>query len=136
MLASALLLGLITALATGGDLRRLGDVRVALWPLLIFAIGLRLVASVTASAWLFGASLLGIVLVAVANHRLPGLSVVAIGTALNFAAVVANNGMPTSASALNTAGASLPNDGLHVLMSTSTLLNLLGDLIPVPAVRG
>jgi Family of unknown function (DUF5317) len=136
MLASALTLGLVTALATGGDLRRLGEVRINLWPLLILAISLRVVALVTASAWLFGASLLGIALVAGLNYRLPGLSVVAFGTALNFAAVVANSGMPTSAGALTAAGASLPNDGVHILMSTSTFLNLLGDVIPVSAVRG
>jgi hypothetical protein len=136
MLASALVLGLIAAIATGGELKRLGSIRLQLWPVLLLAVALRVVAALTFSAWAFAISLFAIVVVCVANKRLPGLVLVAAGTTLNLIVVVANVGMPVSQSALENANATLPRDGVHIAMSSATVLNWLGDILPLSVVRG
>jgi uncharacterized protein DUF5317 len=136
MLASALALGLIAAIATGGELKRLGSIRLQLWPVLLLAVALRVVAALTFSGWAFAISLFAIVLVCVANIRLPGLALVGAGTTLNLIVVVANVGMPVSQSALENANATLPQDGVHIAMSSATTLNWLGDILPVSVVRG
>src|SRR5437870_559959 len=100
MLASALALGLLVAIATGGSARRFGDLRLRFWPLLFLALGVRVLAGLWSVGLLFAVSLLGILLVCSANRRLPGMPLIAIGTALNFTVVAANNGMPVSADAL------------------------------------
>ena len=136
MLASAIVLGVLAAFATGGNLSRFAQVRIRFWPLLLVAIGIRVVAGISSLGLLFAASLFGILLVCIANRRLPGVPLIALGTALNFTVVAANNGMPVSAAALAGASATFPLDGLHTEMSSSTLLDWLGDVVPLPLVRG
>lgn len=136
MLASALVLGLIVAIATGGEIKRLGTIRLTLWPVLLMALTLRVVAVITVSSWAFAISLFAIVLVCVANHRLPGVFLIGAGTTLNLLVVAANFGMPVSQSALVNANATLPQDGVHIAMSSATVLSWLGDILPIPFVRG
>ena len=136
MLASALVLGFITAIATGGEIERIGGIRLKLWPILLIALTLRVVAIITFSTWAFLISLSAIVLVCVANSRLPGLLLVGAGTTLNLVVVAANFGMPVSQSALVNANATLSPDGVHIAMSPSTVLSWLGDILPIPLVRG
>lgn len=136
MLASALVLGFITAIATGGEIERIGAIRLKLWPILLIALTLRVVAVITFSTWAFLISLFAIVLVCVANSRLPGLLLVGAGTTLNLVVVAANFGMPVSQSALVNANATLSPDGVHIAMSPSTVLSWLGDILPIPLVRG
>jgi len=136
MLASALVLGLIAAIATGGEVKRLGTIRLRLWPVLLVALTLRVIAVLTFSTWAFAISLFAIVLVCLANNRLPGLLLVGAGTTLNLVVVAANFGMPVSQSALVNANATLPQDGVHIAMSSATALSWLGDILPIPLVRG
>lgn len=80
------------------------------------------------------------------NIRILGASIIAVGTLLNFVAVLANRGfMPVSPDARYLAGKTLleiPSDGLAltgsggmVLPTDQTRLWLLTDIIPVSSVR-
>ena len=75
------------------------------------------------------------------NIGLRGIWLTILGTALNFASILANGGnMPVSVDAARTAGmfklAKMLVAGhnliRHVMMSEHTHLNFLGDIIPVP----
>jgi hypothetical protein len=88
------------------------------------------------------AAVLGVLLaVARANGSLAGVPLIALGLLLNLVAVVANAGMPTSASTLARAGVAverpLPHrpDAKHVLAGEGTRLGLLGDRLAVRPLR-
>lgn len=71
------------------------------------------------------------------NRRLPGLLLADVGLALNLTVILLNGAMPVSAPAAATAGiGGTPGaSGLkHELMSSSTALPWLGDVLPVPGV--
>ena len=69
------------------------------------------------------------------NVQLVGAVLVAIGSALNLIVVVVNHGMPVDPDAVMAAGAIMPSDPLHVVQTGATVLNALGDVIPVGAFR-
>jgi hypothetical protein len=138
MLASGLALGLIAGLLAGGDLRRLATIQLRWWPVLVLAVVLRALASAVATLpWvLYIAAFGGIVAVALANARYPGMRLIAVGAALNLAVVALNAGMPVDARALEAAGASMPGDRLHIELSSATRLPGFADIIPVGIFRG
>jgi uncharacterized protein DUF5317 len=123
----------------GGRLARLADLRIrATWAALAAA-GLQVwitqaphgshavhVALHFASYALVGVFLL-------ANRLLPGMPVLALGTALNVAAITANDGvMPASASALRIAGIEVSDGFANSAAVAHPHLQWLGDVIPVP----
>jgi hypothetical protein len=72
-------------------------------------------------------------LVLLANVRIPGLPVVALGAAANLAAIVANGGyMPASAAALIAAGRIPPSGYSNSAVLTDPLLGPLTDIFTLP----
>lgn len=137
MLASGVVAGIAAAIAFGGEWRRLATFSLRFWPLLFVAYGIRLVASLSSAAPLsaYLVALAGIAIVAALNWRLPGASLIAIGTAMNILVVALNSGMPYDAATVSAVGAPLPTDSLHTLMGPGTRLPFLGDIVPVGVVR-
>lgn len=138
MLASAVALGVASGwLAGSRRLERLADLRISWWPLLAVAVVTRAVApflgelSVLAYVVAFG----GITAVALADRRIPGMSVIAAGATLNAIVVAANLGMPVDPAALAAAGAMMPSDPLHVELGPATRFPQLADVIPLVLYR-
>src|SRR4029077_12626574 len=134
MLASGVAAGIIAGVAFGGDWRRLATFSLKLWPVLVLAVGLRLVGDFAfpdAPLALYLVSLLGVAVVAGWNWRVPGALLIAIGTSLNLFVVALNSGMPYDPMVAAAVGAPLPNDALHVVLQADTRLEFLSDVIPV-----
>src|SRR5512133_2081160 len=132
MLVSGVIAGIAAGLAFGGDWRRLATFSLQWWPLLVVASALRLWTSFFpyADFPIYVLGLLGIGLVAAINWRLAGAALIAIGTLSNVLVVLANTGMPYEPATVLAAGAQLPNDSLHVLLTADTRLPFLGDIVP------
>lgn len=134
------LLAVLTVPLTGGDLRRLGSLPIhhawAIW----LALGVQTalvwapdslpdtVAEVThlatygVAAWF-----------AWANRRLPGMWIMALGGALNLAAIAANGGvMPATSAAWERAGFSLEEGFSNSAVDDDARLGFLGDVFAVP----
>jgi MFS family permease len=139
MLASGVFVGVIAGIAFGGDWRRLAYFNLRLWPVLLFALGARLVGYVvlpnSSPLVVYVASLLGVALVAVWNWRIPGALLIAAGTGLNLLVVAANDGMPYDSISAAAVGAPMPNDGLHVVLASGSRLQFLSDVIPVSPLK-
>jgi MFS family permease len=134
MLASGVAAGIIVGVAFGGDWRRLATFSLKLWPVLVLAVGLRLVGDFAfpdAPLALYLVSLLGVAVVAGWNWRVPGALLIAIGTSLNLLVVAVNSGMPYDPVVAAAVGAPPPNDALHVVLRSGTPLEFLSDVIPV-----
>jgi hypothetical protein len=134
MLASGVVLGVLAGLAVGRSWRPLAAVHVRWFPVLVAALAARAVAPlITPLAYpLYVAALAGTAASAAANVRLRGAFLVAFGGALNLLVVLLNHGMPVDAGAVATAGATMPNDALHVPLTDSTLVAFLADIVAVP----
>ena len=138
MLVGGVVAGFAAGIAFGGDWRRLATFSLRLWPLLAVAAGLRLVGILVPVAPLavYFAGLAGVAIVALANWRIPGAALIAVGTALNVLVVLVNAGMPYDVPVTLGVGAALPTDSLHVILGPETQLRFLADIIPVGVVRG
>jgi uncharacterized protein DUF5317 len=133
----ALALGI--ALVTGGRLRNIGATQVRHPSILALAAGIQLALEVLhptrgtaghlASALLV-VSYVFLLLFCVANLRLRGLAVVAVGIALNGAVITLNGGMPIRAPQ-----AAVETTTKHHAERPSDRLTFLGDIILVPALR-
>jgi len=127
--------------ATGGSLRRLAELELRGMWIPMLALALQVVITVIATGGSPGLhraihiatyAMLG--LFVWCNRRLPGIRLIAAGTLMNVAAIVANGGvMPASAWAQRAAGLHLSGGGFenstHVAHAT---LPWLGDVIPWP----
>ncbi len=134
MLASGVAAGIIAGVAFGGDWRRLATLNLTLWPILVLAVGLRLIGTYAfpdAPLALYLVSLIGVAIVAASNWRVPGALLIAIGTSLNLVVVALNAGMPYDPVVASAVGAPLPNDALHVVLRPETRLEFLSDVIPI-----
>jgi uncharacterized protein DUF5317 len=133
MLASTIALGLIAGLIAGGQWDRLARLRIAWWPVLAIALGIRLAALFLGEVGLavylvsFGTIITG----AYANRRLPGVPLFLVGASLNFLVVLLNGGMPIDPATAAYAGTYIPQDGLHITLSESTRLAAIADVVPV-----
>jgi DHA3 family macrolide efflux protein-like MFS transporter len=138
MLVSGVAAGIAAGIAFGGDWRRLGTFYIHSWPLLVIASALRFSTYVvpTADLWVHVVGLAGIGAVAARNWRLPGASLIAIGTFANVLAIAVNQGMPYDPVALAAVGQKVPEDGLHIVLSDATRLPYLTDIIPFGLARG
>lgn len=103
-----------------------------------FAAGRGWLADAGAAGWsLLLVSQLLVVAFLVTNRSLPGTWLVAAGLALNAVVMAANGAMPVDPAAIRAIGvdgAEVP-PGKHTLMTSSTRLPWLGDVIPVPPLR-
>lgn len=147
----AVILGLLIGLLRRGSLANLGRLELrGLWlillalviQLLIFPLGPREPLVKLGTPYLHLLSYLCLLAFIGMNWRYFELLVMGAGLALNLLVIAANGGyMPASAEALRRAGmegvAAILEQGLHhgntVLMSPQTQLNLLGDILSVPA---
>jgi Family of unknown function (DUF5317) len=133
----ALALGL--ALVTGGSLRRIAATELRYPGILSVAVGIQLVLELVdhptgtvghlASAMLV-VSYAFLLLFCVANLRLRGMAVVAVGIFLNGAVITLNSGMPVRAPE-----GAVETTIKHHAEGTSDKLASLGDIILVPALR-
>ena len=133
----ALALGL--ALLTGGSLRRIAATDLRYPGILATAVGIQVVLDVIrpsdgtaghlASA-LLAVSYAFLVLFCVANLRLRGMAVVAVGIFLNGAVITLNSGMPVRAPE-----GAVETTIKHHAERDSDRLTALGDIILVPALR-
>jgi hypothetical protein len=138
MLASAIALGVASGWLFGGRrFDRLAELRISWWPLLAAAALLRAVAPVFGdlSVIAYVAAFAGITAVALADRRIPGMSVIAAGATLNAIVVAMNGGMPVDPAAIPAAGATMPIDRLHHELDTATRFPQLADVIPVALFR-
>lgn len=138
MLASGPVVGVLAGWALGGRLSRLGDLRLRWWLVLPLAVALRLIAGTSGdlATAVYVLAFGGIAAVAVANARVPGMSLIALGSTLNLVVVAANGGMPVDQAALAAAGAQIPNDRLHLALSDRSVFAILADRIPLAPFRG
>ncbi|MBA2367332.1 MAG: DUF5317 domain-containing protein [Actinomycetota bacterium] len=127
--------------ARGGSLESLAATRLA-WLALLWA---ALVLQIAPALWLelSDAASVGVVLASnlllvgffVVNRKLPGIGLMAAGLLLNVVVIGANRAMPVSGTAADLAGvAHTPSQASfeHELMTPSTVLPWLGDVIPLP----
>jgi hypothetical protein len=143
VVAFAILVGYLT----GGRLSRFEAMRLRLWWLAIVGLGIQFVPLPEGTAGtdllvrtiVLSVSYTLLVVFAAVNIRIPGMLLVLIGLACNFAVIAANGGMPASAEALRDSGQEdvlelLREDGAdkHHLMTDDDVLTFLGDVIPVP----
>lgn len=83
---------------------------------------------------IYVASTAVVLAVVLVNRRLPGLPIVAVGAALNLAAIVANGGyMPADPGAVAAAGLSPVTGPSNSIVTTSPLLAPLTDVFALPA---
>jgi hypothetical protein len=112
LLVAVVILSVVTVGLAGGSLSALGRVRLRYTPAIFGALAVQIAILAVVpggSPWLhrvlhIGSYALAAVFV-VANRRLAGMRMLALGATLNLIAIIANNGvMPASRSALRTAG--------------------------------
>ena len=137
MLVSAVIAGLLAGVLLRGDLRRLAALRVRGWPVFLAAVAVRLVATAPLGPdpqhALYVASLWLLFVVALVNVALPGARLAAVGIGFNALVVAASGGaMPVSVEAVRVVGNREPSDTLHRVAESTSSLQLLGDIIPVP----
>jgi hypothetical protein len=130
--------GLLIGLVSGGSLRRLGERRFHWWPLLPAGVILQLP---FADRLGFGGLLLSygcLLAFALANIRLTGMGLVAVGIALNTVPIAVNRGMPVDRDAVVAAKISAAHrldtlrlDRKHHLQRRSDKVMVLADIIPV-----
>jgi uncharacterized protein DUF5317 len=136
MLLSGVVAGLALGIAIGREWRRLERLQIKWLPVLVLALVARAIAPLGPFA--LPLDLLGIALtcaLAAANWRLPGAPLIAIGSLLNLAVIVANGAMPVDVDALGAAGSRLRDDALHEPLNDHSILPILADIIIVPFVR-
>jgi hypothetical protein len=142
LIGLAFLLALATVPLAGGRVAALADVRLRRGWLLVAAIGLQiLIINVVPSGGGLAhravhlASYALVAAFVVVNRRVPFLWLIALGGALNLAAIAANGGvMPADPGALATAG--LVQDPTQFTNSTAVAgahLQVLGDVFAIPA---
>ncbi|HVW32408.1 MAG TPA: DUF5317 family protein [Acidimicrobiia bacterium] len=132
-------LGLGVALLTGGSLRQIAATEIRHPSIIGLAVGIQVALEVLhptrgtaghlASALLV-VSYVFLLLFCLANYRLRGLAVVAVGIALNGAVITVNHGMPIRAP-----GTAVTTTTKHHAERPSDKLEPLGDIILLPALR-
>lgn len=143
-LVVVLLVAVVVAIARGGRLTNLADIRLELWWLLPVAFALQIGATVLPDrSWsdevgvgMILASYVPLIAVVIANRQRRGMWLAGLGVLLNFTVIVVNAGMPVLAEAAVVASGFSPtpqiaNSAKHVTLDQTTLLPFLADVIPV-----
>jgi hypothetical protein len=141
LLLAVVIVSVLTVRPAGGSLSALSRVHLRYAPAIFGALAIQIaITSVVpgGSPWLHrvlhvGSYALAAVFV-VANRRVAGIRVLAVGATLNLIAILANNGvMPASRSALRTAGRLTDStDFLNSAAVAHPRLLFLGDIFAVP----
>ena len=135
-------LAVVAGLLAGGSLRRLEQVKLHWWGVALGGLALQGI-SLTSSldppvgSVLLIASYALLLAFAWINRRLPAAWLVIAGLTLNILVIVVNQGMPVSASAIETAGARAEGlvgtgTGKHHLMGPEDTLTPFADVIGIP----
>ena len=141
LLAAVIAAGL--ALARGGSLRDLAATHFDHVWLLVTSLVLQVALDVWDPAWLgegagqvlLAISYAGVVAFLILNRRLPGVTIAAVGLAMNALVISLNGAMPVSDWALRSAGGteSVSDQRVkHEPLDDDTILPIFADLIPVP----
>jgi hypothetical protein len=144
-----ILLGFGVGMLRGGSWRNLAGARFRLVSAVFIGMGFQIAAAFVEpvrggrlSVALVITSFAAVFAFAAANYRLPGMSLVALGALSNLVVIWANQGMPVARIALDRAG--LPGAfvggesgarGAHHLLTDSSRLTPLADVIPLPPFR-
>jgi len=140
LLLVAVVFAVLTVRFTGGNVSGLASVRLRLVWTIFAALGLQIL---IISVWPGGSPVLHRVVhitsyafaaaFLLANRRLRGMVLVGLGTALNFVAIIANNGvMPASARAARSAGMATRQGFMNSAAVAHPRLLFLGDVLAVP----
>lgn len=135
------IVSVLVALLRGGKLANLAELHLAGWWMLFIAFGMQIGASFAPD----DGSRLPVILVLVSivpllavvwlNKDQQGLWLAGIGILMNFTVIALNEGMPVLAEAVELSGGSFdPStlDAKHVVLTDSTDLPFLADVIPFP----
>jgi hypothetical protein len=144
---AVIVVSFLVGLALRGSPRRLEELRLRWWGLVLAGLGLQFVPLPSGRAGtdllvrvaVLSCSYALLILFAALNVRLTGMPLVLVGLALNALAIVPNGGMPVSAEALASSGQEdllqlLIDEGAakHHLMTEDDVLTPLADVIPIP----
>ncbi|MBT9173102.1 MAG: hypothetical protein DDT21_01492 [Syntrophomonadaceae bacterium] len=128
----------LAALLRGGKLARLAALDLRGVPLLFLTVSLRLLADwlatyrLPAAVWLQPVAYLALGWFFILNIRRAGFLPLGAGSALNLLVMLFNGGaMPVSPDALEAIGAATVPQGTHTLLTGSTRLPFLADVIPL-----
>ena len=145
LLVGVLVVAAAVGLLFGGSLRALGELSFRWWGLALIGLAVQFIPT-DSRGWavaLLIASYALLTVFVVANIRMPGMPLIAVGFVLNIVAVGANGGMPVSDHALHMAyggGYAEQRKELvggggakHHLQSEDDVLVFLTDVVPVPA---
>lgn len=142
LMGLCVLIALAGVALTGGDLRRLADLRLQSRGLLYLALAIQVLITDFLTTWprpvLVVAHLVtyaAAALIVWRNRRVPGLPLLAVGAACNGLTIAANGGtLPASAAALRRAGIRIdPADFSNSGVLAHPRLAWLGDIFAVPA---
>ena len=137
----AIVAGLLIGFLLGGRLDCIAETRFRWGWLAILALAIQLVLFSPlagglgdAARWIYVASTALVVVVVLANLRLPGLPIVLLGAVSNTAAIVANGGsMPASPAALAALGGTVNNGPTNSIVVEHPALEPLTDIFAMPA---
>lgn len=147
LFATVIVLAVGLGYAFGGRLRRFERLRLRWWGLAVVGLAIQFVPlpegvggiDLVVRTAVLSASYTMLLAFAIVNVYLPGLPLVLIGLACNFAVIAANGGMPVSEEALVSSGQAdvldmLLEDGSqkHHLLTDGDVLTFLADVVPVP----
>jgi Family of unknown function (DUF5317) len=147
LFALVIVFAVLVGYLTGGRLSRFESMRLKWWWLAILGLGVQFVplpegtggTDLLVRTIVLSLSYTLLLVFAAVNLRIPGMVLVLIGLACNFAVIAANGGMPVRAETLRDSGqedvlALLQQDGAakHHLMTDDDVLPFLGDVIAVP----
>ena len=137
----AIVAGLLMGFLLGGRLESIAETRFRWGWLAILALAIQLILFSPlagglgdAARWIYVASTALVVIVVLANLRLPGLPIVLLGALSNLAAIVANGGsMPASPAALAALGGTVNNGPTNSIVVEHPALEPLTDIFAMPA---
>ena len=147
LLLAVVVISVFLGYVFGGRLHRLEALRPRWWGLVILGLGIHFIplpegasgTDLVIRTAVLSLSYALLVAFALVNVRMPGMFLVVIGLACNFAVIAVNGGMPASTEALIDSGqedvlAYLQQEGAqkHHLLSDEDQLTFLADVIPVP----
>jgi hypothetical protein len=148
ILLFGLVFGAVLGLAAGGRLAGLAHLRLRGDYVLVVVLLMQGVlpalsasgASLEALYWVWAVTFPVMAVVCLLNSRIPGMSVAAVGLALNAVVVLLNHGMPVLPAAVIAAGGSVEMlrspDFAHNAASAATTLPFLADVLAVPGPAG
>lgn len=136
--AAVLVVSVLVSLFRGGKLANLTEIYARGWWLLFVGFGMQIAANpvrdTRLAVGLVLASYVPLLAVVWLNRSQAGMKIAGAGIVMNLLVIAANGGMPVLPEAVELAGGSISTnlDAMHVLLTTSSYLPFLADIIPLP----